>query len=231
MGGTPVRFSLGGSDSQIVAALRLRTGDASPIVAKSASRTSRYGDRRGSGACRHQTYVWSATAGAGSRRRRGLDGCQPAGGRRRLVPAAGPRARAAVTVPVLAGRAGAAASRVRSPGRPASPPGPCRRASAALRRRRAVAVGLLAVVMLAPWIGLQAALGRIGGGPLATTGAPGGVRAGGQPGLGRPARGHPLVDRRGGRPRWRCPPARRPAGAEAGARAIYPGETIAIPGR
>ena len=42
---------------------------------------------------------------------------------------------------------------------------------AVLRRRRVVAVIVLATLLLGCWLGLQAALGRIGGGPLATTGA------------------------------------------------------------
>ncbi|HEY3810847.1 MAG TPA: hypothetical protein VGL49_05380, partial [Acidimicrobiales bacterium] len=60
---------------------------------------------------------------------------------------------------------------MRSPVGTGSRPSP-----AVLRRRRVVAIGLVVVVVLLTWIGLQAALGRIGGGPLATTGAPGGLQ-------------------------------------------------------
>jgi hypothetical protein len=98
-----------------------------------------------------------------------------------------------------------------------------------LRRRRLVAVGLFIAVLLTAWLGLQAALGRIGGGPLATTGAPGGLRAAAtRMWIVRPGdtlwsiaeavdpRGdvRPLVDR---------------LAAALGATALYPGEVVAIP--
>jgi nucleoid-associated protein YgaU len=102
---------------------------------------------------------------------------------------------------------------------------------ATLRRRRAVAAGLLAVVILTSGIGIRAALGRTGGGPLAATGAPGGPRAAsGQVWIVRP--GDTLwsiaeaVDRNGDV----RPLVDRLAG-EAGGTTIYPGESIAISGR
>jgi hypothetical protein len=79
------------------------------------------------------------------------------------------------------------------------------------------------------WFGLQAALGRIGGSPLATAGAPGGLQpAASRTWIVRPgdtlwsiaealdATGdvRPLVDR---------------LAAEVGTTALYPGESIAIP--
>jgi nucleoid-associated protein YgaU len=159
----------------------------------------------------------------------------------------GPAARAAAAEPVLAPtpvRARAvvpvAVSVTRLPGVPSGAPrvvapsgaprvvAPSR---ATLRWRRAVAVGMLAVVIGASWIGIRAALGGTGGGPLAATGAPGGVKAAAvrvwivRPGdtLWSIAEAvdpngdvRPLVDRLAG---------------EARGTAIYPGETIAIPGR
>jgi len=100
---------------------------------------------------------------------------------------------------------------------------------AVLRRRRIVALGLLAALALCGWIGLQAALGGIGGGPLATTGAPGGPQlAAARVWVVRPgdtlwsiaeavdpgADVRPLVDR---------------LDAQIGGTALYPGETIGIP--
>jgi hypothetical protein len=79
------------------------------------------------------------------------------------------------------------------------------------------------------WTGLQAALGRIGGGPLAATGAPGGLQRAAsrmwtvQPGdtlwsiaevVDPRSDERPLVDR---------------LVAELGSTALYPGETIAVP--
>ncbi len=43
-----------------------------------------------------------------------------------------------------------------------------------LRLRRLVALAVLVLLLVTLWFGLQAALGRIGGRPLAITGAPGG---------------------------------------------------------
>jgi hypothetical protein len=61
---------------------------------------------------------------------------------------------------------------VRSPHIRPGQPGP-----AVLRRRRLLAVALLVLLILAVCLSLQAALGRIGGSPLATAGAPGGSEA------------------------------------------------------
>jgi hypothetical protein len=88
---------------------------------------------------------------------------------------------------------------------------------------------LVAAVSVCSWIGLQAALGRIGGGPLATTGAPGGWQvASSRVWVVRPGdtlwsiaesvdpKGdvRPLVDR---------------LASEVGTTALYPGEAISIP--
>ena len=97
------------------------------------------------------------------------------------------------------------------------------------RRRRMAVAGLVAAILVLGWIGLQAAGGRIGSGPLAATGAPGGLRAAGaavwvvRPGdtlwsialaihPGSDAR--PLVDR---------------LAAELGGTVLYPGESIPLP--
>jgi hypothetical protein len=92
-----------------------------------------------------------------------------------------------------------------------------------------VALGLVVVVVLLTWIGLQAALGRIGGGPLATTGAPGGLQAAGA----RVWIVHP------GDTLWSIAQAIEPHGdvrplvdrlaAEVHGSDLYPGQTIAIP--
>ena len=84
-----------------------------------------------------------------------------------------------------------------------------------------------------PWVGfafgLQAALGRIGGGPLATADAPGGL----QPAASRiwivRAGRHPVVHCRERRAPKRRSPARRSAGGRSGQARLYPGERVAIP--
>jgi hypothetical protein len=98
-----------------------------------------------------------------------------------------------------------------------------------LRRRRVVALALLAILVLCSWIGLQAALGGIGGGPLATTDAPGGLQ---------PAATRVWVVRPGDT-LWSIAEAVDPGGdvrplvdrldSQVGGTALYPGETIAIP--
>jgi nucleoid-associated protein YgaU len=150
-----------------------------------------------------------------------------AGSCRRPGPVARTAAPALVVAPTPAP---VPVSVIRSPVVPARGPGvaPSR---ATLRRRRAAAVGVLAVVIVVSSIGIRAALGSIGGGPLAATDAPGGVKASAvrvwivRPGdtLWSIAEAvdpngdvRPLVDRLAG---------------EARGTAIYPGETIAIPGR
>ena len=100
---------------------------------------------------------------------------------------------------------------------------------AVLRRRRAVAVIVLATLLLGCWLGLQAALGRIGGSPLATAGAPGGLQ---------PAASRTWIVRPGDT-LWSIALAVDPNGdvrplvdqlaAEVGTTALYPGESIAIP--
>jgi hypothetical protein len=119
-------------------------------------------------------------------------------------------------------------------------PGARARGRAAKRRatrrlRQAVALGVLAmvvaVVVVCSSLAIRTALGRIGGGPLATTGAPGGSQAVAvrvwivRPGdtlwsiaeaIDPNGDVRPLVDRLAG---------------EARGSAIYPGESIAIPGR
>jgi hypothetical protein len=104
-----------------------------------------------------------------------------------------------------------------------------RPSSAVLRRRRLLAAALLTVLVAAAWFGLQAALGRIGGSPLATAGAPGGP----EPAAGR------LWIVRPGDTLWSIAVALDPRGdvrplvdrldAEVGGTLLYPGESIAIP--
>jgi hypothetical protein len=98
-----------------------------------------------------------------------------------------------------------------------------------MRRRRTGAVIVLLLVMSGVWFGLQAALGRIGGSPLATAGAPGGLeRAATRIVVVRPGDSlwaiaeriepgsdvRPLVDQ---------------LAAEVGSADLYPGERVAIP--
>jgi hypothetical protein len=100
---------------------------------------------------------------------------------------------------------------------------------AVLRRRRILAAAVLAVLVAAAWFGLQAALGRIGGSPLATAGAPGGLE---------PAAGQLWIVRPGDT-LWSIAVALDPQGdvrplvdrlaAEVGGTVLYPGESIPIP--
>jgi hypothetical protein len=93
-----------------------------------------------------------------------------------------------------------------------------------------VALGALVLLIIGVWFGLQAALGRIGGSPLATAGAPGGL----QPAASR------IWIVRPGDTLWSIATAVDPTGdvrplvdrlaAEAGTTALYPGESIAVPG-
>ena len=106
---------------------------------------------------------------------------------------------------------------------------PVRPTAAVLLRRRIVAAGLLVATAMGAWIGLQAALGRIGGGPLATTGAPGGLQ---------PAATRVWVVRPGDT-LWSIAEAVDPGGdvrplvdrlaAQVRSTALFPGETIVIP--
>jgi nucleoid-associated protein YgaU len=135
--------------------------------------------------------------------------------------------------------AGSSRGRVAPTARPAPPGlaaaersqrGPADRpGSAVFRRRRLAAAGLLAVLVAGSWIGLQAALGRIGGGPLATTGAPGGLQ---------PAAARTWVVQPGDT-LWSIAEAVDPKGdvrplvdrmaAELGSTSLYPGERVAVP--
>jgi hypothetical protein len=112
-------------------------------------------------------------------------------------------------------------------------PGRCHRprpSATVLRYRRLAALGLLAVSVVVGWLSLQAALGRIGGGPLVTTGAPGGLQ---------PASSRVWIVRPGDT-LWSIASAIDPRGdvrplvdrlaAELGTTALYPGEAVAIPG-
>jgi hypothetical protein len=106
---------------------------------------------------------------------------------------------------------------------------PGRPSRAVLRRRRLMAFGLVIILVLGVSIGLQAALGRIGGGPLATTDAPGGLQ---------PAASHIWIVRPGDS-LWSIAQAVDPHGdvrplvdrlvAETGNAALYPGEAVALP--
>jgi hypothetical protein len=133
---------------------------------------------------------------------------------------------AAVLAPVTVAASPTPTLRVSSRG---PRPAPDRRAT--FRLRRAVAVGALAVVVVCSWIVIRTALGSIGGGPLATTGAPGG---------GRPAAVRVWTVRPGDT-LWSIAEAVDPGGDvrplvdrladETRGTAIYPGETIGVPGR
>jgi hypothetical protein len=100
---------------------------------------------------------------------------------------------------------------------------------AVLRRRRAVSVMVVATLLIGCWLGLQAALGRIGGGPLATTGAPGGPR---------PAAGRVWIVRPGDT-LWSIAEAAHPGSdvrplvdrlaAAVGSSHLYPGEAVVLP--
>jgi hypothetical protein len=114
-------------------------------------------------------------------------------------------------------------------GHPVVRRGARRPSPAVLRRRRTVAVVLVAMLVVGCWLGLQAALGRIGGGPLATTGAPGGPR--------------PVAARvwivRPGDTLWSIAEAAHPESdvrplvnrlaAAIGSTDLYPGETVVLP--
>jgi hypothetical protein len=94
-----------------------------------------------------------------------------------------------------------------------------------------VAIAMLALVIVCFGIAIRTALGRIGGGPLATTGAPGGDQT-------AAAR---VWTVRPGDTLWSIAEAVDPHGdvrplvdrleREAGSTAIYPGQSIALPGR
>jgi len=102
---------------------------------------------------------------------------------------------------------------------------------AVMRRRRTVAGALLLLVLGGMWFGLQAALGRIGGGPLVTTGAPGGLQ---------PAASRVWIVRPGDS-LWSIAQTVDPGGdvrplvdrlaAKLASTTLYPGETVAIPSR
>jgi hypothetical protein len=93
------------------------------------------------------------------------------------------------------------------------------------------AVLLLAAFLATSWIGLQAALGRIGGDPLVATGAPGGLQA---------AASRVWIVRPGDS-LWSIAQAIDPRGdvrplvdrlaTELKSTNLYPGETVAIPSR
>jgi hypothetical protein len=90
-------------------------------------------------------------------------------------------------------------------------------------------VVLLVIFIAGSWMGLQAALGRIGGGPLVTTGAPGGLL---------PATSRVWIVRPGDS-LWSIAQAVDPRGdvrplvdrlaGELKTTSLYPGETVAIP--
>jgi hypothetical protein len=99
-----------------------------------------------------------------------------------------------------------------------------------VRRRRLVVALLVVAVATVSWVGLQAALGRTGGGPLASTGAPGGP----QPAALR------VWTVRPGDTLWTIAVAVDPHGdvrplvdrmaASLGGTTLHPGEAIPIPG-
>ena len=105
----------------------------------------------------------------------------------------------------------------------------CHPSPAVLRRRRVVALAALVLLLMGVWFGLQAALGRIGGSPLATADAPGGLQ---------PAASRTWIVRPGDT-LWSIALAVDPNGdvrplvdqlaAEVGTTALYPGEAIALP--
>ena len=123
---------------------------------------------------------------------------------------------------------GKSSERLWAPGRVS---GRGRERQAVLLIRRTATIGLLALVVLCVGIAARAALGRIGGGPLATTGAPGGIE---------PAASRVWIVRPGDT-LWSIAEAVDPHGdvrplvdrlaGEVRGTSIYPGETIALPGR
>ena len=112
---------------------------------------------------------------------------------------------------------------------PRGAPKLCQPSRAVLRRRRVVALGALVLLLMGLWFGLQAALGRIGGSPLAIADAPGGLQ---------PAASRTWIVRPGDT-LWSIAEAVDPKGdvrplvdrlaAELGGTALYPGESIGIP--
>jgi len=113
---------------------------------------------------------------------------------------------------------------------PVHPVGLRRPSAAVVRRRRLAMLAGLLLALVGGWFALQAALGLFGGGPLATTGQPGGLRPAAarvwvvQPGdtiwtIARAVSGgrgdeRPLVDR---------------LSAEVGDRALQVGQRIPLP--
>lgn len=134
---------------------------------------------------------------------------------------------------VRSGRLGRAAPALRSPSlrlvSRARPLPRSRALRAIYRRRRIVAIGLMAATLLVLMIALQATLGRSDGGPLTTIGSAGGAR---------PAAAH-LVVVRPGDSLWSIALATGARGdirplvdqlsAEVGGRPLQPGQQILIP--
>jgi hypothetical protein len=109
------------------------------------------------------------------------------------------------------------------------PSGRVRPSPLVLRRRRTVAVALSLLALGGVWFGLQAALGPIGGSPLATADAPGGLQ---------PAANRIWIVRPGDNlwsiaesvePRSDVRPLVDRLATEVGSSDLYPGERVAIP--
>lgn len=174
------------------------------------------GGRSGAGG----SHVRRPAGGRSGGGRSGVGG--PGGGRSRRLP--GERSTEAA---LDAGSAGGPCTNLRSrsaPARSRKVPSP-----AVIHRRRLVAGGLAAAILLGLLVGLQALFGRPGGGPLASVGSP----AAAQPAVARVWVVHPgdtlwsIALASGARGDIR--PLVAQMSAEVGGRPLQPGERIRIP--
>jgi hypothetical protein len=108
------------------------------------------------------------------------------------------------------------------------PPSPRRPTAADYRRRRVVALGVATLLALFAWIAVRSALDRIGGGPLAATGATSAVPVSSRSWVVRP--GDTLWSIASAvEPRSDVRPLVDQLAKETGGRPLYPGQVIAVP--
>jgi hypothetical protein len=108
------------------------------------------------------------------------------------------------------------------------PPASRRPTAADYRRRRVVAVGVAALLAVFAWIAVRSALDRIGGGPLATTGATSAVPVSARTWVVQP--GDTLWSIASAvEPRSDVRPLVDQLARETGGRPLYPGQVIAVP--